>query len=415
MHKTKIILDIDRIKKDFPIFSQKINGHSLVYLDSAATAQKPSLVIEETTRFYTEYNSNIHRGAHKLGELATIAYEEAHEKIAKFLGADIEEIIFTAGTTESLNLVAYSLVKTLKQGDKIVLTEMEHHSNIVPWQQLAKQYGVNIEYIKVKDFQLDIEHAKKIIDSKTKIVSVMHASNVLGTINPIKELAKITHDIGALFVVDAAHSAPNMKINVKDIDCDFLAFSGHKICGPTGIGVLYGKKHLLDKMSPFLYGGHMISEVTLKDTTFADVPSKFESGTSNIAGAIGLGYAIDYINKIGLENIHYYETELAKYAIETLKKIVGVKIYGPDENRTGVISFNISGIHAHDVATILDREGIAIRSGNHCAMPLMNALGINACNRASIYFYNTFDDIDNLVEAIKKAKKIFKVTNETSE
>ncbi len=413
MHKDilteKESINVDKIKKDFPIFSQKINGRSLVYLDSAATSQKPFIVINETTRYYSEYNSNIHRGAHKLGELATIAYEEAHEKVAKFIGAEIEEIIFTAGTTESINLVAYSLTKILKHGDKIVLTEMEHHSNIVPWQQLAKQYGLIVEYIRVKDFQLDMNHAKQIIENKTKIVSVMHASNVLGTINPVKELAKLAHNLGAIFVVDAAHSAPNMRINIKDIDCDFLAFSGHKMCGPTGIGVLYGKKHLLEKMSPFLYGGHMISEVTLKDTVFAETPSKFEAGTANIAGAIGLGYAIDYLNKIGMQNIHNYETMLAKYAIEQLGKIKGVAIYGSKENRTSTISFNIEGIHAHDVATILDREGIAIRSGNHCAMPLMKVLDITGCNRASLYFYNTFKDIDNLVEAIKKAKQIFKV------
>lgn len=409
MHKTVQTLDVDSLKKDFPIFNQKVNNHPLIYLDSAATSQKPKIVIEETQRFYTEYNSNIHRGAHKLGELSTIAYEEAHEKVAKFINADIEEIIFTAGATESLNLVAYSLVKTLKRGDKIVLTEMEHHSNIVPWQQLAKQYGVTVEYIRVEDFKLDIDHAKQIIDNKTKIVSITHASNVLGTTNPVKEIGKIAHKIGALFIVDAAHSAPNMRIDVKDIDCDFLAFSGHKMLGPTGIGVLYGKRYLLEKMSPFLYGGHMISEVTLKDTKFADTPSKFEAGTSNIAGAIGLGYAIDYLNKIGIDNIRNYENELAKYALEQFKKIKGVIVYGPEENRTGVISFNIEGIHAHDVATILDREGIAIRAGNHCAMPLMKVLGIISCNRASLYFYNTFEDIEKLAEAIKKAKQIFKV------
>jgi cysteine desulfurase / selenocysteine lyase len=413
MHKTiQINFDVEKIKKDFPIFSQTVNNHPLIYMDSAATSQKPDLVIKETKRFYEEYNSNIHRGAHKLGELSTIAYEETHEKVAKFIGANVEEIIFTAGTTESLNLVAYSLVKTLKQGDKIVLTEMEHHSNIVPWQQLAKQYGVKIEYIKVKNFTLDLDHAKQIIDKRTKIVSVMHASNVLGTINPVKLLAEMTHSVGALIVVDAAHSAPNMKIDVNDLDCDFLAFSGHKMLGPTGIGLLYGKKHLLENMSPFLYGGHMISEVTIEDTTFADIPAKFEAGTSNIAGAIGLGYAIDYLNKIGMDNIHHYENQLAKYTIDKLEKIEGITIYGPvDEkiDRTGVISFNVEGIHAHDVATILDREGIAIRSGNHCAMPLMKVLGIVGCNRASLYFYNTFEDIEKFIEAIKKAKKIFKV------
>ena len=402
-------LDMKKIKKDFPALNQNINGHSLVYLDSAATSQKPKIVIDETFRYYTEYNSNIHRGAHKLGELATVAYEQAHEKVAKFIGAQPEEIIFTAGTTESLNLVAYSLTKTLNRGDKIVLTEMEHHSNIVPWQQLAKQYGLRVEYIRVKDFQLDLEHAKEIIDENTKIVSIMHASNVLGTINPIKEIEKLAHSVGALFVVDGAHSVPNIPINVKELDCDFLAFSGHKMCGPTGIGVLYGKKELLEKMSPFLYGGHMIREVTFKDSTWNELPWKFEAGTANIVGGIGLGIAVDYLTKIGMKNIHDYETQLAKYSIEQLEKIKGLTIYGPKENRSGAISFNIEGIHAHDVATILDREGIAIRSGNHCAMPLMKILGIVGCNRASLYFYNTKEDIDKLVEAVKKAKQIFGV------
>ena len=404
------MIDAKKIKKDFPILKQNINGHRLVYLDSAATTQKPRMVINEIKRYYEQYNANIHRGIHTLAELSTQAYEQEHERLAEFINADFQEVISTSGATESLNIVANSLTKSLKKGDKIVLTEMEHHSNIVPWQQIAKDRKLKMEFIKLDGFQLDMEHAKEVIDENAKIVAVMHASNVLGTINPVKKIGKLAHDAGALFVVDGAHSIPNMPIDVNDIGCDFFAFSGHKMCSPTGTGALFGKKELLEKMSPFLYGGHMISEVTLKDSRWNELPWKFEAGTANIAGCIGLGYAIDYLKKIGMKNIKNHEEHLAKYTIKQLEEIEDITIYGPQKGeRTGTVSFNIKGIHTHDVAAILDKHGIAIRAGNHCAMPLMKILGISGCSRSSPYIYNIIEDIDKLVEAVKEAKHIFKV------
>ena len=406
----KQVIDVEKIREDFPILKQTVNNKLLAYLDNSATSQKPQAVIDSITQYYKEYNSNVHRSIHKLSELATLKYEEAHKKIAEFIGASFEEIIFTRGTTEGLNLLAYSLSHQLKTGDEIVLTQMEHHSNIVPWQQIAKQKGLVLRFIPINDdMRLDIAAAKKIITSKTKIVSITHMSNVFGTINPVTELAEIAHKNSALFIVDGAQSIPHMPINVKSLNCDFFVCSGHKMFGPTGIGFLYGKKHLLEAMNPFLYGGDMIAEVSFENSTWNELPWKFEAGTPNIAGAIGLGIAVDYINNIGINNIMEYEKQLTAYAINKLKKIKGIHIYGPqDSNERGsVISFTIDGIHPHDIATLLDREGIAIRGGHHCAMPLMSLLGISGTARISLAFYNTFNEIDTLIVGIKKAQEVF--------
>ncbi|MBI4016083.1 MAG: cysteine desulfurase [Candidatus Aenigmarchaeota archaeon] len=407
----KQTLDTKKIREDFPIFKQLTHNKPLIYLDNGATSQKPVQVIDAMNRFYNEYNSNVHRGVYKISELATHAYEEAHRKTADFIKAEFEEVIFTKGTTESLNLLAYTLGRTLKQGDEIVLSQMEHHSNLVPWQQLAKQKGLALKFIRItKDYKLDMAHAREIITPKTKIVSIVHVSNVLGTINPVKELAALAHKNGALFVIDGAQSIQHLPINVKELDCDFFAFSGHKMLGPTGIGVLYGKRHLLEHMEPFLYGGDMISEVQFEHSTWNELPWKFEAGTPNITEAIGLAAAIDYLKEINMEHIKEYEEELTTYALETLSNIKGVRVYGPTEagDRGSVIAFNVEGIHPHDVSTILDREGIAVRGGHHCAMPLMNLLGVTGTVRASFSFYNTTEEIDKLAQAIKKAQEVFK-------
>ena len=407
MLQTEQLMDIEKIRKDFPILNIKVHGKPLVYLDNAATSQKPRSVINSVKDYYENYNANIHRSIHKLGEEATKAYEEAHRKVADFINADFEEVIFTKSTTESLNLLAYSLTNNLKPGDEIVISQMEHHSNFVPWQQLAKKRDLKLKFIEInKEGLLDENSIKENITNKTKIVSLTHVSNVLGTVNDVKEIGKIAHENNALMIVDAAQSVPHMPVDVKKLDCDFLAFSGHKMLGPTGIGVLYGKKELLEKMDPFLYGGEMIKEVTFENTTFNDLPWKFEAGTMNIAQGIGLGAAIDYLNKIGMENIEQYEHELVKYAYEKLSEIEEIEIYGPKE-RSGLISFNVKNVHAHDTAQILDGEGIAVRAGHHCAMPLASKLGIVASARASFYLYNTKEEIDKLVDGIKKVIKVF--------
>ena len=403
--------DVESIRKDFPILQRKVHNKPLVYLDNAATSQKPKQVIDAIVNYYNSYNANIHRGIHKLSEEATLEYEKAHEKVAEFIGADgMEEIIFTKNTTESLNLLAYSLTLSLKKGDEIVLTEMEHHSNIVPWQQLAKQRGLAVKYIKInEEGELDAKSISESITQKTKIVSATHASNVLGTINPIQEISKIARENNALMVVDGAQSVPHMKVDVKSIGCDFLAFSGHKMLGPTGIGVLYGRKELLEKMNPFLYGGDMIREVKFDGTTFNHLPWKFEAGTPNIAAGIGLGAAVDYLNKIGMGKIRMQDKELTEYAMKKLNEIGGVIIYGPKEERGAVVSFNIDNVHPHDVSEILDSEGIAIRAGHHCCMPLMKLLDVQGTARTSFYLYNTKEEIDKLIEGIKKVKEVFGV------
>jgi len=410
MLHTKSILDIESIRKDFPILQRKVHNKPLVYLDNAATSQKPKQVIDAIDFYYKNYNANVHRSIHQLGEEATAKFEEAHQKIADFINADsYQNIVLTKNTTESLNLAAYSLTAGLKKDDEIVISQMEHHSNFVPWQQLAKQRNLKLKFIKIdEEGNLDEDSIKENITKKTKIVSLTHVSNVLGTINPIEDIAKIAHENGALMVVDGAQSVPHMPVDVKKIDADFYAFSGHKMLGPTGVGVLYGKKELLERMQPFLYGGEMIREVMFDDTKFNELPWKFEAGTPNIVEGIGLGVAVDYLKKIGMEQIHERDKELVGYAMEKLKDINGITIYGPKE-RGAVVAFNVHNVHAHDVSQILDSEGVAIRAGHHCCMPLMSVLGVAATARASFYLYNTEQEIDTFINAIHKVKKIFGV------
>ncbi|KEF40168.1 cysteine desulfurase /L-selenocysteine selenide-lyase (L-alanine-forming) [Schinkia azotoformans MEV2011] len=402
-------MNIQEIRKQFPILHQQVNNHPLVYLDSAATSQKPVQVIEAVDRYYREYNSNVHRGVHTLGTLATDGYEGAREKVRKFINAKaVQEIVFVRGTTTGINTVAASYARAnLKEGDEIVITPMEHHSNIIPWQQVAKTSGATLKYIPLQeDGTIALADVEKTVTPNTKIVSVMYVSNVLGTINPVKEIAAIAHKNGAVMVVDGAQSTPHMKIDVQDLDCDFYALSGHKMCGPTGIGVLYGKKALLEKMEPIEFGGEMIDFVDLYDSTWKELPWKFEGGTPIIAGAIGLGAAIDFLEEIGMDNIAQYEHKLAQYAMEKVGGVEGVTIYGPKE-RAGLVTFNIDDVHPHDVATVLDAEGIAVRAGHHCAQPLMKWLKVSATARASFYLYNTEEEIDVFVKALIKTKEYF--------
>lgn len=402
-------MDAQELQKQFPILNQQVNGHPLVYLDNAATSQKPEVVIETVDRYYREYNSNVHRGVHTLGTKATEAYEGAREKVRRFINArSTEEIVFTRGTTVSINTVAYSYGEAnIGEGDEIVITPMEHHSNLIPWQQLAKRKGATLKYIPLQaDGTITLEDVEKNVTDKTKIVAIAQVSNVLGTINPVKEMAEIVHRHGAVIVVDGAQSAPHMKVDVRDLDCDFFAFSGHKMAGPTGIGVLYGKKALLEDMEPVEFGGEMIDFVELYDSTWKELPWKFEGGTPIIAGAIGLGAAIDFLTAIGMDEIEAHEHELAQYALERLSAVDGLDIYGPKE-RAGLVTFNMKGVHPHDVATVLDAEGIAVRAGHHCCQPLMKELEVSATARASFYLYNTKADIDSLVEGLKTTKEYF--------
>ncbi|MGF9965297.1 cysteine desulfurase SufS [Bacillus rhizoplanae] len=402
-------MDIHEIRKQFPILDQKVNGKQLVYFDSAATSQKPIQVIETLERYYKEYNSNVHRGVHTLGTKATDAYEGAREKVRKFINAkSMEEIIFTRGTTTALNTVAASYgMEHVKEGDEIVISYMEHHSNIIPWQQVAKKTGATLKYLPLQeDGTISLEDARQTITSNTKIVSIMYVSNVLGTINPVKEIAEIAHQNGAIMVVDGAQSTPHMKVDVQDLNCDFYALSAHKMCGPTGIGVLYGKKELLENMEPIEFGGEMIDFVDLQESTWKELPWKFEAGTPIIGNAIGLGAAIDFLEEIGLDNIEKHEHELAQYALERLSEVDGVTIYGP-KHRAGLVTFNIDDVHPHDVATVLDVEGIAVRAGHHCAQPLMKWLKASSTARASFYLYNTKEEIDTFVEALTKTKEYF--------
>ncbi|YAR62827.1 cysteine desulfurase SufS [Bacillus cytotoxicus] len=402
-------MNIHEIRKQFPILDQKVNGKQLVYFDSATTSQKPIQVIETLERYYKEYNSNVHRGVHTLGTKATDAYEGAREKVRKFINAkSMEEIIFTRGTTTALNTVATSYGReNVKEGDEIVISYMEHHSNIIPWQQVAKKTGATLKYLPLQpDGTISIEDARQTITPNTKIVSIMYVSNVLGTINPVKEIAEIAHQNGAIMVVDGAQSTPHMKVDVQDLNCDFYALSAHKMCGPTGIGVLYGKKELLENMEPIEFGGEMIDFVDLQDSTWKELPWKFEAGTPIIGNAIGLEATIDFLEEIGLDNIEKHEHELAQYALERLSEVDGVTIYGP-KHRAGLVTFNIDEVHPHDVATVLDVEGIAVRAGHHCAQPLMKWLKASSTARASFYLYNTKEEIDTFVEALTKTKEYF--------
>jgi cysteine desulfurase/selenocysteine lyase len=405
-------INVSKLREDFPVLRRQVNGKPLIYFDNAATSQKPKSVIETTDRYYREYNANIHRGIHKLAEEATLAHEEAREKIAKFINAKhTEEIIFTRNATEAINLVAYTWGRAnIGKGDKIVLTIMEHHSNIVPWQLLAQEKGASVEYVKVDDGGLlRLDEVHELIDEKTKIVCVTQASNVLGTINPVREIGKVAHRYGAMLLVDAAQAVPHMRVDVRDVDSDFFAFSGHKMLGPTGIGVLHGKSEHLRSMPPFLGGGEMIREVHTTGASWKDIPYKYEAGTPNIVGAIGLGSAVDYLSKIGMENVHEHEREISRYAIGRMSEVKDLTLYGPRDiaQRVGVLSFNLGDIHAHDLASILDEEGVAIRSGHHCAQPLMEFLNVPAMARASFYIYNTKEEVDVFINALEKARKLF--------
>ncbi len=401
-------------RKDFPILSRKLpNGKPLIYLDNAATTQKPRQVIEALTRYYTEYNANVHRGIHQLSEEATAAYDGAHEEVARFLGArSWEEIVFTKNATEALNMAALSLARShLKKGDEVILSEMEHHSNLVPWQQLARQYGFTVKYIPVtEEGELDLAAYERMLSPRTKVVSVTQMSNVLGTINPVREMAAMAHEHGALFVVDGAQSVPHFAVDVKRMDCDLLALSGHKMLGPTGIGALYGKREILDAMDPFLYGGDMIREVSFTDSKWNDLPWKFEAGTPSIADGIALAEAVRYLSKAGMDEVARHERILIKHGFDTLGALPGVRIYGPGpgKERGGLLSFWAEPVHPHDLASVLNEDGIAIRAGHHCTMPLIMKLGVPALARASFYLYNTKEEIDDLASAVARCQKMFR-------
>lgn len=412
------LLDVYKIRQDFPILSRKLfDGKNLVYLDNAATTQKPKEVIDAISRYYSEYNANIHRAVYQIAEEATEEYEKTREKIRKFINArHSEEIIFTRNTTESINLVAYAWGgSNVKKGNKIILTEYEHHSNLVPWQILGRTKGAKLNYLQVdNEGYISLEELDKIIsitgEGKTKLITLSEMSNVLGTIFPVKELIKLAHDKKIPVLLDGAQSVPHMPTDVQDTDCDFLAFSAHKMLGPTGVGVLYVKKEILEKMNPFISGGDMIKEVHKENTIFNEIPYKFEGGTPNIADVIGFGAAIDYLNEIGMKNVREHEVKMTEYLMSKLTEIKSIKIYGPkrSEDRGGLVSFNIEGIHPHDCATILNDFGVAIRSGHHCAQVLMEKLDIVASSRASLYIYNTKEEIDILIDALNHARRIFK-------
>ncbi len=400
------MLDIQKIRADFPILSQTVNGKPLVYFDNGATSQKPQVVIDAEVKYYQEINANIHRGVHTLSQLATDAYEIARGKVKDHINAKhTHEVLFTSGTTHGINLVANGFASILKPGDEVVVSSLEHHSNIVPWQMLCEKTGAILKVIPIdENGELIIEEFDKLLSDKTKIVTVNHISNALGVINPIKYIIDKAHAVGAAVLIDGAQAVPHLKPDVQELDCDFYAFSGHKMCGPTGTGILYGKEAWLNKLPPYQGGGEMIKEVTFEKTTYADLPHKFEAGTPNIAGGIVLGTAIDYLNSVGFENIQQYEHELLEHATKRLSEIEGIRIYGNTKNKASVISFNIDGIHPYDVGSIIDKLGIAVRTGHHCAQPIMNFFCIPGTIRASFSFYNTKEEIDAMVEAVKKAQ-----------
>ena len=403
------MLDVKDIKNDFPIFKSK--EKNFIYLDSASTSQKPQSVIDSVSSYYDSYSANIHRALYEIGEKATDKYESVREKVRKFMNVpDSHSIIFSSGTTESINLIAYAWgTKNLNNDDHILITEMEHHSNLIPWQLLSSRSNASLDYILLNnDGTLELESLEKKILSKTKIISVSHQSNVFGTINPINKIIDEAKKVGAITVIDGAQAVPHMKVDIENLGCDFYAFSGHKMLGPTGVGVLIGRKTILEKMDPFMGGGEMINTVTMEKSTWNDVPWKFEAGTPNIAQVIGLGAAIDYIEKIGIENIHQHEQALLKYGLEILSQNENIVLYGNPEIRGAVIPFNVKNVHPHDLAKFLDTDGICIRAGHHCTQPIMNRLGINATARASFYIYNTKNDIEKLAESIKKTADIFK-------
>ncbi len=400
------MFDIQKIRADFPILTQKVNGKPLVYFDNGATSQKPQVVIDAISKYYQEINANIHRGVHTLSQLATDAYEVSREKLQNHINAKfLHEVIFTSGTTHSINIVANGFASILKSGDEILISAMEHHSNIVPWQMLCERTGSILRVIPMNlQGELILQEFDKLLSDKTKIVAVNHISNALGTLNPIKHIIDKAHQFNAAVLIDGAQAVPHLKPNVQELDCDFYVFSGHKICGPTGVGILYGKEDWLNKLSPYMGGGEMIKEVTFAKTTYAALPHKFEAGTPNIADGIVLGTAVDYMNSIGFDEIAKHEHELLLYGTKKLLEIEGLKIYGEAKEKTSVISFNINGIHPYDIGTIIDKLGIAVRTGHHCAQPIMDFFEIPGTIRASFAFYNTTEEIDIFVEAIKKAK-----------
>lgn len=400
------MLDIHKIRAEFPILSQKVNGKPLIYFDNGATSQKPQVVIDAISKYYQEINANIHRGVHTLSQLATDAYEISRVKIQHHINAKhLHEVLFTSGTTHGINLVANGFASILKPGDEVLVSALEHHSNIVPWQMLCEKTGATLKVIPMnQDGELIISAYESLLSEKTKIVTVNHISNALGTINPIKYMIEKAHAVGAAVLIDGAQAVPHLKPDVLDLDCDFYAFSGHKMCGPTGTGILYGKESWLNKLPPYQGGGEMIKEVTFEKTTYADLPHKFEAGTPNIAGGIVLGTAVDYMNSVGFENIQQQEKELLAHATKQLLEIEGLKIYGTGKEKASVISFNIDGIHPYDIGSIIDKLGIAVRTGHHCTQPIMNYFEIPGTVRASFSFYNTKEEIDLMVEAVKKAK-----------
>ena len=406
-------LNVARIREDFPILSRRVYGRPLVYLDNAATSQKPRQVIEALVRYYEGYNANIHRAVHCLGEEATSAYEEARAKVAAFINAPSPEcIVFTRNTTESINLVAYAWGRAnVREGDEILLTQMEHHSNLIPWQRLAAEKGARLRYIGLTGQQtLALDGMESLLDARTRLVAMPHVSNSLGSINPVERVAAVARRNGSVFLVDGAQAAPHLAVDVQAMDCDFYAFSAHKMLGPTGVGVLYGRRELLEEMEPFLGGGEMILRVTFESATWNDLPWKFEAGTPNIADVIAFGAAIDYLQRLGMENVRAHEIELTAYALERLRALDDITIYGPPDarERGGVVSFNLRDLHPHDVGTVLDRHGIAIRAGHHCTQPLMRALGIAGTARASFYVYNTPEEVDVFVDALRTARAFFR-------
>jgi len=406
-------LDIARIRKDFPILDRKVYGKPLVYFDNAATSQKPRQVIDALVRYYENSNANIHRAVHCLGEEATTAYEEAREKVARFINAPSSEcVIFTRNTTEAINLVSYTWARqNIHEGDEILLTRMEHHSNLIPWQRIAAEKGASLRYVELTDEQtLSLDGLENLFDARTKMMAMPHVSNSLGTINPVEKIGAEARRHGVMFLVDGAQGAPHLPVDVQAIGCDFYAFSSHKMLGPTGVGVLYGRRELLEEMEPFLGGGEMIKKVTYEDATWNDLPWKFEAGTPNIADVIAFGTAIDYLSDVGMEDVRQHEIEITDYALRRLSELDDMTIYGPRDisQRGGVVSFNYGGLHPHDVGTILDRHGVAIRAGHHCTQPLMRQLGVSGTARASFYLYNTLEEVDVLVEALQAAREFFR-------
>jgi len=402
----KTLFDVQSIRKDFPILERKVNGHPLIYLDNAATSQTPKVVIDAIVDYYSRYNSNIHRGVHSLSQEATNAFEEARSKIQKHFNAGgPQEIILTSGTTHSINLVASGFTELLGKGDQVIVSALEHHSNIVPWQMLCERSGAELKVIPIsEEGELDMSVFRGLLNDRTRLVFVNHVSNALGTVNPVKEIIDLAHGVGAAVLIDGAQAAPHLKPDVRELDCDFYTCSAHKMCGPTGVGMLYGKEEWLNKLPPYQGGGEMISEVTFDKTTYADLPHKFEAGTPNVSGVIAFGVALDYMNGIGFDRIADYEQELLGYATKRLMDIEGLRIYGTSKQKASVISFNIEGIHPYDIGAIIDKLGIAVRTGHHCAQPVMDFYRIPGTVRASFAFYNTKEEIDIFVEAVKRAR-----------